>query len=138
VCCFSQKLLFGHGALGRSGLAKSVPVPALDRKFRPILPSKTPASSDDGASARPQAVHSKNSARATWEIVPVGGENMTKVIQCPCGYSMREEDDDAHVRSAQAHAMAAHGLELTREQALAMAKPELVRRKESRGKGTQV
>jgi predicted small metal-binding protein len=63
---------------------------------------------------------------------------MTKVIQCPCGYSMREEDDDALVRSAQAHAMAAHGLELTREQALAMAKPELVRRKESRGKGTQV
>jgi hypothetical protein len=49
---------------------------------------------------------------------------MIKVIQCPCGYSIREEGDDALVRSAQAHAMAAHGLELTREQALAMAKPE--------------
>jgi hypothetical protein len=49
---------------------------------------------------------------------------MTKVIQCPCGYSIREEGDDAVVRSAQAHAMAAHGLELTREQVLALAKPE--------------
>jgi hypothetical protein len=63
---------------------------------------------------------------------------MTKVIQCPCGYSMREEDDDALVRSAQAHAMTAHGLELTRKQALAMAKPKPVRRRESRGKGTEV
>ena len=61
---------------------------------------------------------------------------MTKVIQCPCGYSMREEDDDALVRSAQTHAMAAHGLELTREQALAMAKPEPVGRRATHGKGT--
>jgi len=63
---------------------------------------------------------------------------MTKVIQCPCGYSMREEDDDSLVQSAQAHAKAAHGLELTREQALAMAKPEHVGRRAARGKGTQV
>jgi predicted small metal-binding protein len=59
---------------------------------------------------------------------------MTKVIQCPCGYSMREDDDDALVRSAQAHALAAHNLELTREQALAMAKPE-VERRANHGKG---
>ena len=63
---------------------------------------------------------------------------MTKVIQCPCGYSMREEDDDALVRSAQTHAMAAHGLELTREQALAMAKPELAGRRASHGESTKV
>ena len=63
---------------------------------------------------------------------------MTKVIQCSCGYSMREEDDDALVRSAQAHALTAHGLELTREQAMAMAKPEVVGRRKTRGKGTQV
>jgi predicted small metal-binding protein len=63
---------------------------------------------------------------------------MTKVIQCPCGYSIREEDEDDLVRSAQAHAMTTHGLELTREQALAMAKPEHVERKATRGKGTQV
>jgi hypothetical protein len=63
---------------------------------------------------------------------------MTKVIQCPCGYSMHEEDDDALVRLAQSHAMTAHGLELTREQALAMAKPEPGGRRASDGKGTQV
>jgi predicted small metal-binding protein len=63
---------------------------------------------------------------------------MTKVIQCPCGYSMREKDDDSLVRSAQAHAMSAHGLELTREQALAMAKPEPVGRRTTRGKGSEV
>jgi hypothetical protein len=63
---------------------------------------------------------------------------MTKVIQCPCGYSMREENDDALARSAQAHARTAHGLELTREQALAMAKPESVGRRATRGKSTQV
>jgi predicted small metal-binding protein len=63
---------------------------------------------------------------------------MTKVIQCPCGYSMREESDDALVRSAQAHAMTAHGLELTREQALAMAKPEPGGRRATHAKGPQV
>jgi predicted small metal-binding protein len=63
---------------------------------------------------------------------------MTKVIQCPCGYSMREEDDDALVRAAQTHALTAHGLELTREQALAMAKPEVAIRRPNHGKGTQV
>jgi predicted small metal-binding protein len=63
---------------------------------------------------------------------------MIKVIQCPCGYSIREQDDDSLVRSAQSHAMGAHGLELTREQALAMAKPEPVARRTARGKGTEV
>ena len=49
---------------------------------------------------------------------------MAKVIQCPCGYSIREEDEEMLVRSAQTHAKSTHGLELSREQALAMAKPE--------------
>jgi hypothetical protein len=63
---------------------------------------------------------------------------MTKVIQCPCGYSIREENDDSLVRSAQTHAMTAHGLELTRKQALAMAKPELLTRRPTHGKSPQV
>jgi predicted small metal-binding protein len=54
---------------------------------------------------------------------------MTKVIQCPCGYSMRDEDEEGLIRSAQTHAMSAHGVELTREQAMAMAKPEPVGRR---------
>jgi hypothetical protein len=61
---------------------------------------------------------------------------MTKVIRCPCGYSMREHDDDALVQRAQAHAMQAHGLELSREQALAMAKPEPIGRRSSNGEAT--
>jgi predicted small metal-binding protein len=63
---------------------------------------------------------------------------MIKVIQCPCGYSIREQDDESLVQSAQAHAIAAHGLELTREQTLAMAKPEQTGRRTTRGKGTAV
>jgi hypothetical protein len=64
--------------------------------------------------------------------------DMTKVIQCPCGYLIREQDEELLVQSALAHAKAAHGLELTREQALAMAKPERVGRRETNGKGTEV
>jgi predicted small metal-binding protein len=54
---------------------------------------------------------------------------MTKVIQCPCGYSLSDEDEDALVRAAQTHARSVHGMELTREQALAMAKPEPAERR---------
>jgi hypothetical protein len=42
---------------------------------------------------------------------------------------MKDADEEALVRAAQTHAKAAHGMELTREQALAMAKPELEERK---------
>jgi predicted small metal-binding protein len=55
---------------------------------------------------------------------------MTKVLQCPCGFSVRESSDDALVEAAQVHARTAHGIDLTREQVLAMAKPELPARKE--------
>lgn len=49
---------------------------------------------------------------------------MAKVIQCPCGYSIREEDDVALVRAAQAHAKSVHDIEMSEAEALAMAKPE--------------
>jgi predicted small metal-binding protein len=54
---------------------------------------------------------------------------MTKVLQCPCGFSVRESSDDALVEAAQVHARTAHGFDLKREQALAMAKPELPAKK---------
>jgi predicted small metal-binding protein len=63
---------------------------------------------------------------------------MAKVIQCPCGYLMRETDDDVLVASAQTHARSAHGIELTREQALSMAKPELTGRRSDHGESTEV
>jgi hypothetical protein len=40
-----------------------------------------------------------------------------KVIQCPCGTALRDADEDELV------AKELHGMELTREQALAMAQP---------------
>ncbi|MFP5308816.1 MAG: DUF1059 domain-containing protein [Actinomycetes bacterium] len=46
-----------------------------------------------------------------------------KVIQCPCGATLRGGDDDEVVTAAQAHASSVHDQALSREQALAMARP---------------
>lgn len=46
-----------------------------------------------------------------------------KSIQCPCGFVLHGRDDDEVVRAAQEHAREVHDMELTREQALAMARP---------------
>lgn len=48
---------------------------------------------------------------------------MQKVIHCPCGFVVKGSSDDEIVARAQAHAREAHQMELSREQALAMAKP---------------
>ena len=49
---------------------------------------------------------------------------MNKVIQCPCGYVIRADTEKALVEQAQRHARETHQMELTAEQALAMAQPE--------------
>jgi hypothetical protein len=49
---------------------------------------------------------------------------MSKIIRCPCGTVVRGRDDDALVAQAQKHAREVHAMDLTREQALAMAGPE--------------
>ena len=49
---------------------------------------------------------------------------MTKVITCPCGYVVRGKEEKEIVAKAKQHAKEAHGMELTREQILAMAHPE--------------
>lgn len=46
-----------------------------------------------------------------------------KVIQCPCGTTLQGESDDEVVSAAQAHATEVHEQELSRAQALAMARP---------------
>jgi Protein of unknown function (DUF1059) len=46
---------------------------------------------------------------------------MTKIIRCPCGTVVRARDDESLVAQAQQHAREVHQMELTREQALAMA-----------------
>jgi predicted small metal-binding protein len=48
---------------------------------------------------------------------------MKKVIQCPCGSVIEGANDDEVVKKAQEHAKSTHGMDLTREQALAMARP---------------
>jgi predicted small metal-binding protein len=48
---------------------------------------------------------------------------MDKMIECPCGYTIRAKDEDTLVSQAQEHAKEMHAMELTREQALAMAQP---------------
>jgi predicted small metal-binding protein len=48
---------------------------------------------------------------------------MKKVIQCPCGVVIEGRDDDDVVTQAQEHARQVHQMTLSREQALAMARP---------------
>jgi predicted small metal-binding protein len=48
---------------------------------------------------------------------------MKKVIQCPCGSVIEGQNDEDVVKKAQEHAKSTHGMELSREQALAMARP---------------
>jgi predicted small metal-binding protein len=48
---------------------------------------------------------------------------MEKIITCPCGFVPRGASDDEVVQKAQEHAKSVHAMELTREQALQMARP---------------
>ena len=48
---------------------------------------------------------------------------MEKVINCPCGYIVKGATDEELVARAQQHAKEVHQMDLSREQALAMAKP---------------
>ena len=48
---------------------------------------------------------------------------MQKVNNCPCGFVVKGETDDQIVNNAQKHAKEVHQMDLTREQALSMAKP---------------
>ncbi|MGQ0538964.1 MAG: DUF1059 domain-containing protein [Gemmatimonadaceae bacterium] len=44
-------------------------------------------------------------------------------MNCPCGFIVKGATDDELVARAQEHAKAVHQMDLTRDQALAMAKP---------------
>ncbi len=48
---------------------------------------------------------------------------MEKVITCPCGFVLQADSDDQLVAKAQQHAKDVHQMDLSREQALAMARP---------------
>ena len=48
---------------------------------------------------------------------------MAKMIPCDCGFVVRGDTDDTLVENAKAHAKEVHALDLTDEQALALAVP---------------
>jgi len=48
---------------------------------------------------------------------------MDKIITCPCGFVLRGSNDEDVVKKAQEHAKTVHAMELSREQALEMARP---------------
>lgn len=52
------------------------------------------------------------------------GNHDIKVVECPCGVVLRGRDDNEVVAKAQEHAKSTHDMTLTREQALAMARPD--------------
>ena len=49
---------------------------------------------------------------------------MAKVVQCDCGFVAREGSDEELISKVQQHAQEVHNMDLSREQVLAMAKPE--------------
>lgn len=70
-------------------------------------------------------------AREGWGVKAVGGSSRareaaggtTKQASCDCGKTIREQSDQELVNAVQKHAKEAHGMDLTREQVLAMAEP---------------
>lgn len=48
---------------------------------------------------------------------------MAKKVECECGVTLVGEDDDEIFAKVKDHAGSVHAMEVTREQALAMAKP---------------
>ena len=48
---------------------------------------------------------------------------MKKVIQCPCGSMIEGDSDDDVVKKAQQHAKTIHNMDLSKDQALSMARP---------------
>lgn len=49
---------------------------------------------------------------------------MAKVINCPCGWTAKADTDDELVRQVTQHAKEVHNQTTTREEILAMARPE--------------
>ncbi len=50
-------------------------------------------------------------------------DETAKIIECPCGAIIEGSSDDDVVGKAQEHAKATHDMELSRDQALSMARP---------------
>ena len=53
---------------------------------------------------------------------PRNNTSVTKVVRCDCGWHVEAEGDEL-VAAVQQHGRTVHNMEVTREQALAMAEP---------------
>jgi predicted small metal-binding protein len=53
-----------------------------------------------------------------------GDVTVAKVIKCDCGFVVRGATDDELVANGQQHAKEVHGVDMTRDQVLALAQPE--------------
>ena len=51
---------------------------------------------------------------------------MALTVTCDCGVTVRGETEDEFVANVQQHGREAHNMDVTREQALAMAQPESI------------
>ncbi len=49
---------------------------------------------------------------------------MKKIVRCDCGFTVSSDDDDRLVAELQKHAIEQHNMNVSREQALAMAQPD--------------
>ena len=49
---------------------------------------------------------------------------MAKVINCPCGWTVRSENDEDLIRQVQQHGKEVHNQEMKRDEILAMARNE--------------
>ena len=49
---------------------------------------------------------------------------MSKVVNCPCGWTGKSDSDDDLVKQVQRHAKEVHSQSPTSEEVLAMARPE--------------
>jgi len=54
---------------------------------------------------------------------PDMADQAAKVIECPCGVVLRGATDEETITNAQRHARENHEMALTRDQAIAMARP---------------
>jgi predicted small metal-binding protein len=48
---------------------------------------------------------------------------LARIINCECGFVVRGDTDDELATNAQEHGRSVHGMQITREQALALAVP---------------
>ena len=83
------------------------------------------SSSEIDPRSQAAAILSQGGGKPRWLYYPScrGDIAMDKVITCPCGFVLRGSSDDEIVKKAQEHAKTTHGMELSRQQGLAMARP---------------